>query len=346
MGVSTQSTWVTLRSQTDHIMAGSVALSLVGLLCAVSASTFEANYRPFVNFGNNYRGFGGYKTFFSRSSDSSFRDFYTNARDYSKYVRDILRDVSSNTYAEAAVDKFLKNNDYNCISSLEEGVRSIERAVSLLDTNRASVEDISRSVETFLDLKDPIKILRESSRLLRLLQPLYNSDRGEADFDLEKMRCLAVMMDNLASDKELRLGSRGSGELRQTAVIISATTSFMQRLRRQFRRLDNICSDSDRQLNADSILAIGDLSDDIADLYVALGSLQTGEKIRSGKKNLLRVTGELSKIKDLGPIEIECNSSGDFSKAARRLEELANLIEDIGLDKLEEQLGIDLSFLS
>merc|ERR1711971_85005 len=330
---------VTLRSQPDHIMAGSVALSLVGLLCAVSASTFEANYRPFVNFGNNYRGFGGYKTFFSRSSDSSFRDFYTN-------VRDILRDVSSNTYAEAAVDKFLKNNDYNCISSLEEGVRSIERAVSLLDTNRASVEDIGRSVETFLDLKDPIKILRESSRLLRLLQPLYNSDKGEANFDLEKMRCLAVMMDDLASDKELRLGSRGSGELRQTAVIISATTSFMQRLRRQFRRLENICSDSNRQLNADSILAIGDPSDDIADLYVALGSLQTGEKIRSGKKNLLRVTGELSKIKDLGPIEIECNSSGDFSKAARRLEELANLIEDIGLDELEEQLGIDLSFLS
>merc|ERR1712176_239919 len=278
---------VTLRSETDHIMVGSVALSLVGLLCAVSASTFEANYRPFVNFGNNYRGFGGYKTFSSRSSETSFRDFYSNARDYSKYVRDILREVSSNTYAEAAVDKFLKNNDYNCISSLEEGVKSIERAVSLLDTNRASVEDISRSVETFLDLKDPIKILRESSRLLRLLQPLYNSDKGEADFDLEKMRCLAVMMDDLASDKELRLGSRGSGELRQTAVIISATTSFMQRLRRQFRRLENICSDSDRQLNADSILAIGDLSDDIADLYVALGSLQTGEKIRSGKKNLL-----------------------------------------------------------
>ena len=54
---------------------------------------------------------------------------------------------------------------------------------------------------------------------------------------------------------------------------------------------------------------------------------------------------ELRKIKDLGPIEIECNSSGDFAQAARRLEELANLIEDIGLDKLQEQLGIDLSFL-
>ena len=61
---------------------------------------------------------------------------------------------------------------------------------------------------------------------------------------------------------------------------------------------------------------------------------------------MILIKGELSKIKDLGPIEIECNSSGDFSKAARRLEELANLIEDIGLDKLQEQLGIDLSFLS
>ena len=60
---------------------------------------------------------------------------------------------------------------------------------------------------------------------------------------------------------------------------------------------------------------------------------------------LILFKDELRKIKDLGPIEIECNSSGDFSQAARRLEELANLIEDIGLDKLQEQLGIDLSFL-
>ena len=278
-------------------MGGSVALCLVGLLGAVSASSYEVKYKPFVSFGSNYRGFGGYKTFSSlANADSSFRDFYSNARDYSKYVRDILKEVSSNTYAEAAVDKFLMGNEYNCITSLEEGVKGIERAVSLLDTNRAAVEDISRSVETFVNLKDPIKILRESSRLLRLLQPLYNSDSGEADFDLEKLRCMAVILGNLASDKELRLGSRGSGELRQTAVIISATTSFMQRLRRQFARLESICSDSDRQLNADSILAIGDLSDDIADLYVALGSLQTGEKIRSGKKNLLRVTVSFTEV--------------------------------------------------
>ena len=282
---------VPLRSRPHHIMGGSVALCLVGLLAAVSASSYEVNYKPFVSFGSNYRGFGGYKTFSSHgNAESSFRDFYSNARDYSKYVRDILREVSSNAYAEAAVDKFLKGNEYNCITSLEEGVKGIERAISLLDTNRAAVEDISRSVETFVDLKDPIKILRETSRLLRLLQPLYNSDSGEADFELEKMRCMAVILGNLASDKELRVGSRGSGELRQTAVIISATTSFMQRLRRQFARLESICSDSDRQLKADSILAIGDLSDDIADLYVALGSLQTGEKIRSGKKNLQRVT--------------------------------------------------------
>ena len=60
---------------------------------------------------------------------------------------------------------------------------------------------------------------------------------------------------------------------------------------------------------------------------------------------LILFKDELRKITDLGPIESECNSAGDFSQAARRLEELANLIEDIGLDKLQEQLGINLSFL-
>ena len=269
----------------------------VGLLGdTVAASSYEVNYKPFVdfgrNYGGNYRSFGGYKTLsgLGNFGTTSFRDLYSNARDYSKLVRNVLREVSSNPNAMAVVDKVLQENKDSCINSLEDGVRGIEKAVSLLDANRDSVEDLSRSVESFVDLKDPIKILRESSRLLRLLQPLYQSDNGEADFDLDKMRCLAVVMDTLGSDKQLRVGS---GKLREAARIVSATTSFLERLRSKFGRLETICSDSNRQLNADSILAIGDLSDDIADLYVALGSLQTGEKIRRGKKNLRRVTVRL-----------------------------------------------------
>jgi len=323
----------------------------VGLLCAANAASYEVNYKPFVDFGRNYpsqggsyRSFGGYSRFSSQgnSETTSTRDLFSDARDFSKSVKNILREVESNPDAVAVVDKVVRDNKDSCINSLEDGVKGIEKAVSLLDTHRSSIEALSNSVEAFVDIKEPTKILRESSRLLRLVQPLYNSDQGDADFDLDKMRCLAVIMDTLGTSKQLRLGS---GKLREAARIVSATTSFLERLRSKFGRLETICRDADRELNADYILAIGDLSDDIADLYVALGSLQEGEKIRRGKKILRRVTEELSKVKDLGLNEFECNSPGSFSKVARTLEELANLIEDVGLDKLQEQLGVNISFL-
>ena len=272
---------------------------LVGLLGAASAASYEVNYKPFVDFGRNYpsqggnyRSFGGYKSFSSISSQgnsepTSTRDLFSNARDFSKSVKDILSEVSANPDAVAVVDKVVRDSKDSCINSLEDGVEGIEKAVGLLENHRGSIEALSNSVEAFVDIKEPTKILRESSRLLRLVEPLYSSDQGDADFDLDKMRCLAVIMDTLGTSKQLRLGS---GKLREAARIVSATTSFLERLRSKFGRLETICRDSDRELNADYILAIGDLSDDIADLYVALGSLQEGEKIRRGKKILRKVT--------------------------------------------------------
>ena len=36
---------------------------------------------------------------------------------------------------------------------------------------------------------------------------------------------------------------------------------------------------------------------------------------------------------------------GDFSLAAQTLDDLADVIEDVGIENLQEQLGVDLSFV-
>ena len=53
---------------------------------------------------------------------------------------------------------------------------------------------------------------------------------------------------------------------------------------------------------------------------------------------------ELSKIDNLGLGELDCNSPGDLTKAAKTLEEVATLIDEIGLDSLQQKLGINLPF--
>ena len=53
---------------------------------------------------------------------------------------------------------------------------------------------------------------------------------------------------------------------------------------------------------------------------------------------------EMMKIGNLGLGDLDCNTPGDLTKAANTLEEIATLIDEIGLENLQQQLGIKLPF--
>ena len=55
--------------------------------------------------------------------------------------------------------------------------------------------------------------------------------------------------------------------------------------------------------------------------------------------------GELNKIGNLGLGELDCNHPGDFRVAADTLEGLATIIDEIGIESLQQQLGINLDFV-
>ena len=42
--------------------------------------------------------------------------------------------------------------------------------------------------------------------------------------------------------------------------------------------------------------------------------------------------------------DLDCNRPGDLSLAAETMEDIATLIDEVGLEDLQEQLGVDLSF--
>ena len=48
---------------------------------------------------------------------------------------------------------------------------------------------------------------------------------------------------------------------------------------------------------------------------------------------------------DLGLGKLDCRGSADFSVAVRTMEDLATIIDEVGIEQLQNQLGVDLSFL-
>ena len=52
----------------------------------------------------------------------------------------------------------------------------------------------------------------------------------------------------------------------------------------------------------------------------------------------------INKLGDLDLGTLECDTPGSFKVAADTLDDLAGIIEDVGIEKLAEQLGLDLDF--
>merc|ERR1712130_593573 len=214
------------------------------------------------------------------------------------------------------------------------------------------IKALIAKVEAFQTPSEPSVVVREVANILRILGPLVNNIapknpiicQATPDQSFGSLRSLAVIVDELASTNQLALTPAGRGQLKESANTISAVVTFLTQLRANFARFSQICT-ADKQYNIESIQAVGDLMVNLADLFGSLGGVQTGENIRKGQAFVQKVVNELNKIGDLGVGELNCNRPGDFTLAADTMDEVATLIEEVGLDNLQQQLGVDFSFI-
>jgi len=336
-----------------------ILFSFIGLLSAgpqyfYRPSTFSL--QPFVHFGRSYGGYqGGYGAIQYAAPAARYVnanvDIIAQTRSLADSVKTTLRQLAADPNSAVIVNKIINDKDNVCINSLEEGIAAIEQATSLLEKGGGDIKALIAKVKTFVDVTEPSMVLRESADILRIVEPLVKNIspdnpvicQASPDQVFGSLRSLALIVDELSTSNQLILPYSGRAQLKESANTISAVTTFITQLRSTFSRLENTCT-ADKQYNLDSISAIGDLMVHLADLFGSLGSAQTGENIRKGKAFVAKITAELNKIDNLGLGDLECGTPGDFTVAATTLEEVATLIDEIGLENLQEQLGINLPF--
>ena len=72
----------------------------------------------------------------------------------------------------------------------------------------------------------------------------------------------------------------------------------------------------------------------------ALGGLANGKVIRDGKKVADRIVAQMAIMKDFQGF-YTCSPGEDMNTAASALDDLASLIQEIGVDTLQQELGVD-----
>lgn len=273
----------------------------------------------------------------------STSDVVGETRNLARSLTSTLKGLAANPSSAATVNQIISDNYSPCLNTIEEGLASIESATKLVESIGPDVQALMDKFNTFDKLSEPSDVVRETGALLRLLKPLSEktSQRSSGGCEVGSLRSLAVLTSELADKPDINLGLRE--KLRRSSVGISSLTTYLAQLQATSARLENFCT-ADNQYDRQAIAAIGDLMDDLANLYGALGDAKTGERIRYGKVYTDKVTAELEKLDTLGLGTSDCSNHGDISAAAQTLEDLATLIDDVGIENLQEQLGADIAF--
>ena len=171
-----------------------------------------------------------------------------------------------------------------------QAIAAIEEGTGLVERSSGDIKALISRANNFQRITEPAAAVREASAILKILAPLVRSIaptnvavcQATPDQAFGSLRSLAVMLEEVAESQSIQMSAPVRAELRQSASIVSAVTTFITQLRSTFYRFQNICT-SDKQYNMESLTAIGDLMVHLADLSASLGGARTGESIRRGK---------------------------------------------------------------
>ena len=305
--------------------------ALIGLLSAGPQYYRPSPYslKPFVNLGRSYGGYQGgygrvhygyaapavryfsspYNTYnvniigqrrnlasnlniITRSLAYNNGDIITQTRSLKDSVKTSLRQLAADPNSALIVNRIIRDNYSACISSLEEGITSIETATGQLERAGPEVRALVTKVKAFVDLTQPEQFVRNAAQILRLLGPLVTNIGPVTPNSCQASprSGLGELLTELSNSPQLFLSPQGRAQLKQSASIISAVTSFLTQLRSTLSRFENICN-ADKQDTLDYINAMGDIMVNLADLLDSVGgSVRTEENLRKGKAFVAHIT--------------------------------------------------------
>merc|ERR1711892_432464 len=279
---------------------------------------------------------------FVRSSD-----IVQETRAHANSLKNTLRSLSSIPGATKIVNKVINDINNVCLNNIEEAIEAIDTGATIVENAGPEIKKLIKTVEAFQKLTDTPSVVREAANILQLLEivipklaPANPQVCGASNAQaFGSLRGLAVLVDELSSNTKIT-GLQTRQELKTTAKTISGVTTFLTKLNRAFTKFDKFCT-SDKEYNVEAITAIGEMMTDLADLFAILGGISDSEEIRKQGDFTDKVVANINKLGSLDLGSLECNKTGSFEVAAETLEDLAKLIDDVGIESLCNQLDLD-----
>ena len=226
------------------------------------------------------------QAFLNPSTLTGSGDIIQQTRTQAESLKEDLRSMASNPRAAQILNKVFADKNNVCISSMEEAIEAIETSTQLFENGATEIKQLVDSIKVFENLKDTPTAVRETAKILRLLDVLIpkispdttSTCRSTSDDIFGSLRSLGDLVEELSSRNDIYFSTQKRQSLKSSAKIITRVTNFLSQLKNTFSKFDRICT-RNKEYNIEVITAMGDMMTGLADLYRELGGNTAAQEI-------------------------------------------------------------------
>jgi len=270
-----------------------------------------------------------------------------NTREAVDNAKKILEGLKNDRISAPYVTEVLASS--RCLNSIDDAIAAVEASARLVEENGPELSNLAVRFQQLEGEDDPVKQTRTTAALLRTLQdllprltasPISTRCSDTAEQRVSGLADLASLLDRVATTTR---AARPRQAIQFSARQTRKLASFLGKLSSQVASLQdsNLCARADYQTSIYS--TIEGIMTDLADYMGDVSSNATRAVAIRRKAAQFSRLAEAFQTAGLS-LEQPCGSYSSYAELADTLDDLAVIIEDVGLETLYSELGIELDF--
>merc|ERR1711892_333160 len=272
------------------------------------------------------------------------------AKSQAESTLSILKSFEDSDVAAQYIDPLFETSE--CLNNLEDVTKLIEEGTKLIVDDGSEIIYLEAIVDNLKDEKDINKLIKSSSKMLRTLDglipalssPSSNLCISTPEASVKAFKDLGHALGDISNNRNLNEPQRSRQILQFSSEGMDQTADFLETLNTSLKTFETICQEGSQNQVA-IFNSIRDIMDSLADLFEVMGFDDKSAEIKKQGEFIEKIVEVFDDLKDLDTT-LECGFGGSYLSLAQILDDLAEIVSSVGIEKLSEELGIDLDFVN
>jgi len=275
-------------------------------------------------------------------------DIVQQSKAASENVKSLFFFLGNITIVPEVFDHVFKSN--GCLENIQDAIELMDNSYELVAKNAPEIIYLEAIVENLMHEKNITKLLRVSSKMLRLFEDLipklpvkiekrcFSSLRNSA----EDFKSLAHLLIDVLNHRDINLPEESRQLIQRRTKTMSATSKFLVIINKALTIFESLCNNKQSRYTAAN-KSLGKVMKTLAALYEVLGSESKSKDVMRQGDIIMRI---LESFRDSDELKskLTCGANGAYEELAITLDDLAEIVQSVGLKALSPELGVDLEF--